>query len=275
MGIEGPIASADERAASTLIDEACALTGTDTGNRVPPKDLARRLFERVAPEDLERYSPQELAHLAADTWDFLAVRPPGGPKLRFTSPPTTAGDRLKTISVIEIVNDDMPFLVDSVMSELAAQNLDVLLVAHPVLLIAHDLCGPLIGIEARGSKRESVIQIHVSRVDDEGRRGAVVLALQGVLSDVGICVADWQSMLARVKDVISELKSNPPRLEAGEVDESVKFLEWLLADNFTFLGIRDYTMGSDNSLHPDFESGLGLMRGRYVHVLSRAGQDVQ
>src|SRR5262245_62322215 len=95
MGIEGPIASADERAASTLIDEACALTGTDTGNRVPPKDLARRLFDRVAPEDLERYSPAELARLAADTWDFLAMRPPGGPKLRLTSPPPSAGERLK------------------------------------------------------------------------------------------------------------------------------------------------------------------------------------
>src|SRR5262245_58538569 len=133
MGMEGPVGSAEHRAALELIDQACALTGRDTGNRVPPKDLARRLFERVAPEDLERYTPKELAHLTADTWDFLVQRPPGGPKARFTSPPMSAGDRLKTIAVIEIVNDDMPFLVDSVMAELAAQNLEVLLVAHPVL----------------------------------------------------------------------------------------------------------------------------------------------
>src|SRR5262249_2029902 len=201
MGIESPIASADDRAASLLIDQACALTGKDTGNRVPPTDLARRLFERVDPEDLKRYSPQELAHLAADTWDFLAERPPGGPKLRLTSPPKSAGDRLKVISVVEIVNDNMPFLVDSVMSELAAQNLDIHLVAHPILPIARAPGGRLTGIGARGSARESVIHIHVGRVDDETRRAAIVAALETVLADVGICVADWQAMQVRIKDV--------------------------------------------------------------------------
>src|SRR5262245_58393127 len=202
MGIEAVIGNADDRAARALIDQACALTGKDTGNRAPPPDFARRLFERVAPEDLARYSPQELAHLAAGTWDFLAVRPPGGPKLRFTSPPKWLGERLKQISIVEIINDDMPFLVDSVMGELAAQNLDIHLVAHPVLDIARDAVGKLTGVDARGSTRESVIHIHVGRVEDETRQRAIVAALEAVLSDVGICVADWQAMTARLKEVI-------------------------------------------------------------------------
>src|SRR5215470_11656272 len=274
MGIEALIGNADDRTVRTLIDQACALTGKDTGNRAPPPDFARRLFERVAPEDLARYTAEELAHLAANTWDFLAIKPSGGSKVRFYSPPKSLGERLKQISIVEIVNDDMPFLVDSVMGELAAQNLDIHLVAHPVLDIVRDSTGKLTGIDARGSTRESVINIHVGRVEDEARQRAVIAALEAVLSDVGACVADWQPMIARLKELIAGLKASPP-LPQREVGESVQFLEWLLADNFTFLGMRDYVLSPDGSLQPKFETGLGLMRGRYVHVLSRAGQDVQ
>ena len=78
-----------------------------------------RLFAHAAPEDLVGYSPDELAALAEQAWQFLQSRKPGTPKIRFADPETPPGGaRLKGISVIEIVNDDMPFLVDSVMSAL-------------------------------------------------------------------------------------------------------------------------------------------------------------
>src|SRR5262245_58106780 len=274
MGKEGPIDSAEHGAAFDLIDQACARIGATAGLAMA-KDFARNLFERVAPEDLARYTAHELAELAAAAWDFVAIRWPGGPKLRVYSPPKSAGDRLRMISVVEIINDDMPFLVDSVMAELAAQNLEVHLVAHPVFATTRDAGGRLTGVQGQRATRESVIHIHVGRVDDEARQAELTAALEAVLSDVGICVADWQSMSVRVKEVLAELKANPPPLPVGEIAESVQFLEWLIADNFTFLGIRDYAIGADGSLQPKFDSGLGLMRGRYVHVLSRAGQDVQ
>src|SRR5262245_18881817 len=76
------------------------------------------VFGRTAPEDLVRYDAAEIAALTREAWTFFAARKPGDPKIRFESPDASWGDRLKTISVIEMVNDDMPFLVDSVMGEL-------------------------------------------------------------------------------------------------------------------------------------------------------------
>ena len=82
---------------------------------------------------IRRLEPRELAAFAAAAWAFLAERREAEPKIRITNPPPLGGDRHKTISIIEIVNDNMPFLVDSVLAELAERQLDLRLVAHPVI----------------------------------------------------------------------------------------------------------------------------------------------
>ena len=145
-----------------------------------PATFAAVLFARTAPEDLLVYEAKELAHLAREAWAFLAVREPGEPKIRFVSPPASAGDRLKSISVIEVVNDDMPFLVNSLMGELTERGISVRLVAHPIFAVTRDNDGKLTGApaEARaaggkaGALNESFIHIHVERIDDaaEARR---------------------------------------------------------------------------------------------------------
>ncbi len=105
----------EERAARGRIDAATKLLRGDK-SRIPDEMVAL-LFGRAAPEDLVGYEASELAALARETWAFLSVRKPGKPKIRFEQPGPD-GEHLKSISVIDIVNDDMPFLVDSVMAEL-------------------------------------------------------------------------------------------------------------------------------------------------------------
>src|SRR3954469_4760034 len=80
--------------------------------------FADALFGRVAPEDIKRYPPVELAALASDAFAFLQGRTPGRPKIRVINPAAASRKELKTTTVVEIINDDMPFLVDSVMGEL-------------------------------------------------------------------------------------------------------------------------------------------------------------
>ena len=103
------------------------------------------MFRRPAPLEsiyLARAS-RKLAALARDASAFFATRKQGSPKIRFEPPDAAQGDRLKTVSVIEIVNDDMPFLVDSVMAELTERGLDIRLVAHPIAAIERDKSGKL------------------------------------------------------------------------------------------------------------------------------------
>src|SRR5262249_60497153 len=147
-----PMAAADEGGdkARGLIAAAGALLPAGV-----PADFAERLFARAAPEDLLAYSARDLAALAADSWAFLAERKPGGgAKIRVQSP--RDGDRLGAISVIEIINDDKPFLVDSTMGELTQLCTEGRLVAHPGLGVSRDAGGRVIALLPCGPRQRLI-----------------------------------------------------------------------------------------------------------------------
>src|SRR6185437_10841621 len=228
-------------------------------------------FERAAPEDLVRLSPDELAAIGEQSWSFLLQRQAGLPKIAFRPAPTGTG-----IAVLDIVNDDMPFLVDSVLGELAEHAVDIRLLVHPVFSVERDQAGRLTtlkGARKADGHRESFIHIHVAGADDEKERTHIVAALAAVLADVRVAVQDWRPMLARASEVAAELKANPPPLAADEIAEAIQFLQWIAADNFTLLGARDYTYAdTDDILEPIFETGLGLLRSPDMRLLRRGDQ---
>ncbi|HXF88846.1 MAG TPA: NAD-glutamate dehydrogenase [Xanthobacteraceae bacterium] len=270
------IGTKDERAAMALTDAARRLVGSE--DRVPP-GFVEVLFARVAPEDLVGYSAEELAELAREAAVFLLTRRRGAPKIRFEAPVNVAGNRLNSISVIEIVNDDMPFLVDSVMGELNERGIEIHLVAHPIFGVERDAQGRLIRLDAEVRTgnifRESFIHIHVERIDDAVRRNEIVQALERVLAEVRMCVEDWRPMLARVSEVIADLKNHPPPLPVTDIAEGIQFLQWLVANNFTFIGVREYAFrGQAREVEAKHETSLGLLRDRNVQILRRAGQPV-
>src|SRR5262245_24745281 len=133
--------SSEDRSARARIGAAGKLL-RDSKSGVPD-GFAALLLARTAPEDLVRYDAAELAALTREAWTFVGTRKPGETKIRVESPDASWGEHLKTISVIEIVNDDMPFLVDSVMGELAERGLDIRLVAHPIIAAERDKSGKL------------------------------------------------------------------------------------------------------------------------------------
>ena len=265
--IETATGGADETQARALISSAIMLLGS----RVPA-EFTQRLFGRAAPEDLVRYKPAELAQLAANAWMFLVDRPVTTPKIRVVVPPFEAGGELKNIAVVELVNDDKPFLLDSVMGELAECGLDVRLVAHPVFTIERDETGRLLGLPIAAAvgeaiRRESVIHIHIERIDDEARRADLAARLGEVMTEVAHAVTDWREMLTRTGEVVAELKANPPPLPVDEIAEAIQFLEWLMRDNYVFLGFRaDAYDRAAGALV--LGSALGILRDQEGDVLT-------
>lgn len=267
----------EEHSAALLVAAAEALVTAQ--NPSVPSDFVSGLFERAAPEDLLRYDGRDIAALGEAAWGFFAERTPGQPKLRIATP-TGASELLRHTSVIEIVNDDMPFLLDSVMGELAERGVEPRLVVHPVFAVIRDPSGRLTGFQGlgapvRGASRESFIHIHLDRIAEEAQRAELIAALDTVLADVRLGVQDWRVMTARVGEVAAELKVNPPPLPKEEIEEAVAFLEWLAGDNFTFLGARDYVLDKDDALVPMPETGLGLLRSPDRRVLRTGTQLVQ
>ena len=278
-GAEPSTATADERSARALLAQADVILHERAADA--PQDFAVHLLAGAAAEDLVRYQAAELADIAAATWHFLAERNPGMPKIRITTAPPTDGPRLKDVSVIELVNDDMPFLVDSVTGALTERGLDLHLLVHPVFAVERDPAGTLTALAAGAGApgampRESVIQIHVDRIDDEAARAALIAALMAVLGDVRHAVEDWRLMVDHLVARIAALKADPPALPGDEVAEAIEFLEWLRDDNFTFLGMRDYRLEAGGEVLAAVpNSSLGVLRGNDGEVITTGGDKVE
>ncbi|HVB88652.1 MAG TPA: NAD-glutamate dehydrogenase, partial [Beijerinckiaceae bacterium] len=245
-----------------------------------PAEFANALFGRTAREDLQFYGAAQIAALAELAWLHLsAPREPGRPSLRMIDP-ERANPRLDQIVILEVVNDDMPFLLDSTLAELADQGLDLRLVAHPVFAVERDETGRLSKVyldpanAPAQARRESLIHIHLGRFIGKDQRAELVRALEIAYGEVRLAVRDGDAMVERVADEVQAFRTEPPILPADELAEAVQFLEWILADNFIFLGQRVYRFAETapdgvGNLESVPNSGLGILRDPEVSVLRR------
>jgi len=240
---------------------------------IPVESLLTRYYRHVATEDLVARMPEDLLGAALSHLDLARNRPVGTSNVLVDNPTVEAQGWSTSHSVVQIVTDDMPFLVDSVAMALARRGREIHLLVHPQLIVARDAAGALVevldtddavGDHTFGVSRESWMHIEIDRVGDPAERAAIAAELQGVLGDVRDAVDDWPKMRARCTDLAEGLRAHSPAgISADEVDQVVRFLTWLAADHFTFLGYRQYTLaeeGADVSLLPVTGSGLGLLR---------------
>ena len=168
-----------------------------------------------------------------------------------------------THTAVEIVTDDMPFLIDSVSMELNRRGFGVHLIIHPVLGVRRDDDGELLEIlpqpptdkPEEGVLAESVIHAEVARQTDPEKLRELEQHLERVIGEVRAAVEDWAAMRSQALDVAAELRNAPSPAPREDVEETVAFLEWLEAHNFTFLGYREYD--ADGPKGP----GLGILRG--------------
>ncbi len=236
--------------------------------------FVEEFYRHVAPEDVVALGEDTLRGAALSAFSQLQARRPGGLQLRVFNPdPERDGLDIRH-TVVEIVTDDIPFLLASVTAELNRTNVAVHLAIHPVLGVKRDSKGKLIEICHRDEapaecQAESVMQLHIdhhTRADD---RTAIEQRLRGVLRDVAVAVADWPKMRRKVVDTIGEIESTRPPELVEDADETISFLRWLESDHFTFLGYREYRFVTDGDktrieIAPD--SGLGVLRKDSVTV---------
>jgi glutamate dehydrogenase len=249
-------------------------------HQIPP-DFAGVLLGRSAEEDLKAYTPEALARIAITSWKHLAAaRQAGRFNVCLTDFDVDRDGHRREITVIEAINDNMPFLLDSTLAELVDQGFDPVLVAHPIVTVERDASGGLRrflgethGSQGAGVTRESLIHIHVERIDDRAARARLIEGLERVYTDVQRAVVDFKPMRMRIAEAIEDYKINPPPLPPEEVAEAVTFLEWIVADNFTILGARTYRFVDGDTADPIEGTGLGILRDPTVKVLRR-GRDL-
>ncbi|SEG82537.1 NAD-glutamate dehydrogenase [Bosea lathyri] len=248
-----------------------------------PQEFPRLLFGRAVAEDLDALPPDMLARAAAAAYDHLiAPRKPETINLRFRDDGFSSEGRERQLTILEVVNDNKAFLLDSTLAELAEQGYEPRLVAHPILAVSRDaqgdflaLAGEAAGRAPEGTRRESLIHIHLDRIDTAEARDRLRTGLERVYADVGLAVEDWAAMRGRITEVIQAYRANPPPLPEDEVAEALQFLEWIAGDNFTLLGMRAYRFpGGDVAADPIEGSGLGILRDPDVKVLRKNSEMV-
>ena len=231
------------------------------------RDLAQRfipaLFRDVAPEDLLSRDPQDLYGAALALLRFAGERQPGSALVRVVNPDLERQGWQSTHTVVQITNDDMPFLVDSVCMELTRHGLGIHLVVHPVVVVSRDASGRLLDIGGQGASAESLMHIEIDRLSDPVRIAQLEADLVRVLGDVRRAVADWRSMVARVAEAITELEPVAAVIGVDELAETKAFLEWIADDHFTFLGVASYDLAIEDGrtrLRRRPGSALGILR---------------
>ena len=256
----------------------------DAASRGGPKAMrtfAQSMLSGLGKDDFAGTTTEEVAGLVKSGWDFVVNRPAKQHNLRITNPAAPRG-ALRNFTVIEILNADMPFLVDSVMGEIQERGLRVHLVLHPILRVTRDkkrhiktLAGAT-GPAPDDVVRESYIQVHIPRISKEAEKD-LSASLDNILSDVRTVVADWRPMLDRLDAAVAAYTTAPPSVPVADLAESIQFLKWLLDRNFTFLGMRSFSFVGDRKkgeLKPVSGSGLGILRDPKVFVLKRGDESM-
>jgi glutamate dehydrogenase len=234
-------------------------------------------YRHAAPDELTGATPERLAAVAAAQAEFAEHRPQGRALVRVRSGGAAAIDPAG--DAIDIVTDDMPFLVDSISMELANHGLSARVVVHPQLRVRRDVTGALREVVGKvrsgpetGSQpshdelAESWTHLEIAKLAP-GEAEAITADLHRILGDVRVAVEDYTRMRARAlllaDEVLAPAGQGPGAGGADSPAEIAELLRWLTDGHFTFLGYKEYDLAADAdgmALRPVPGTGLGILR---------------
>ncbi len=228
-------------------------------------------FANTDPDEITARGSATLFAIADAHWRLLdAPRATHTAKVRVFNPTLAEDGFASDHTVVQIVHDNMPFLVDSVTMAINRSGRTAHWIVHPLMSVVRDAQGKIISVSSvvaataagQTAPVESLILVECDRIVSELEKQALTEELDRVLGDVRSAVQDWHAIIERVQVVGAACKSS--KLSAGSRQEGIDFLQWLQDRHFTFLGARDYDLKRDGdavSLVARPESGLGILRG--------------
>ncbi|MDZ7643203.1 MAG: NAD-glutamate dehydrogenase [Woeseiaceae bacterium] len=239
----------------------------------------RQYYGNVPIDDMQERSAGILAQAAVSHLDFARSRKPGEALLRVYNPNEKEHGYDSIFTIVEMVNDNMPFLVDSVSAAISRAELAIHMTVHPVLRVERTDAGQLSAVlpaDSSAGKAESFVRFLVDREADPQRLKLLEHEIRKVLSDVRLAVRDWKAMRDKMREAKELLSYGPPGVDEELRDESRELLQWMIDDRFTSLGFREYALEDRDSklfLKPVAKSGLGLLAnerrgGRTVELSS-------
>ena len=237
---------------------------------VDARSYLRTYYANVDAEDLAARDPRELAAAALSHLRFAAVRPRGRASVRVFNPTTREHGYASPHTVVEMVGEDMPFLVDSIGLAFLARGLTIHFLAHPIFAVSRDARGALKSLQPRadgGAERsarlESFQHAEIDRIVDPAALASLAREIEHNLADVRVACADWHRMEAVAGAIARDLQTAHGRGDERDAEETRALLEWMADRHFTFLGYREYRLkggAGHETLVPVESTGLGILR---------------
>jgi glutamate dehydrogenase len=243
------------------------------------EEFVRQYYAWIPAQDLAERSHIDVYGAAVAHWTFAYERTPGTTKARVYNPHFEEHGWQSTHTVLEIVTDDMPFLVDSTRMGVNRQGYAIHLMLHPIMKVRRDGAGRLTevldpDVEDEGAIAESVIHVEVDRQTEPGVLDDLHECIESVLEQVRAAVEDWQEMRGTVEEIVSGLEEDPPSpIDEEDLEEAKAFLEWIAHGNFTFLGYREYDLLTEDGevlLRNVPGTGLGILRETSQQPISQS-----
>ncbi|MEH6576935.1 MAG: NAD-glutamate dehydrogenase [Amphritea sp.] len=206
--------------------------------------FAQQYYQTSTADELSERSLDNLYGATLSCWQFLQSFSGTQPKVRVYNPDLEKHGWRSQHTVIEIVQRDMPFLVDSVRMELNRRGLVIHTIHNAVLRMVRDddKLIDLVDTDNEAAQAESVIYLEVDRTSDATELKAILTSLQQVLEHVRIAVADYAPMQARAQALLDELSQRQGDQNDAEMQA---FLSWMLNNRFTFLGYDELSIEGD------------------------------
>ena len=260
------IRAANDIPLASVVLEELKKTGFPTKRLDEAQFFISAFFSRIASSDIDLHTPAGWATVMAGLIDFMQQRQPGRAVVRITE----AGHAAR--SAVEIVTDDMPFLVDTVSMVLSTHS-PIHAVIHPVVKVARDASGQLQRIGDEHGAPESVMHFEVDNLEADAAKAQLITQIEAALEDVRAAVRDWSVMRDKALSIADDLPNRKLQLDAASIKEASEFLRWLADDNFTFLGYREYEVtqaDGDEVLRSMEGSGLGILHKSERSVAPRS-----
>ncbi len=238
--------------------------------------FAAHFFRHVPADDIGSREPAEWARIAQYMVEFVRQRKPHTAKIRVFNPHLAEEGFESGHTLIAMVTDDMPFLVDSVSMAINQAGLATHAVIHPIFSVARDPGGHVLsfGDESGGQgAAESIMLFDIERVGDANEIENLRRNIVAAIDDVRAAVNDWPTMKAKMLAIADELPTLNLPFDKSTLIEAQDFLKWMADDHFTFFGFREYRVAEENGeevLKPVADSGLGIMRGSEKGFASRS-----
>lgn len=245
---------------SAQLDKVLSALSKNAGTGL--KSFLTQFYAKMPVGDFSKLDPKHAIALASSAYEFMQERKPGVPKIRIFTPNKKEHGYEGKFAVIELLNDDMPFLVDSLSAELSRRGFAIRETIHPILKVKRDKKGMLESLDKSG-RAESLIHFEISLLPDDLPADQLQTDLEWVLEHIRAAVEDWHTIEDKAKDAVKSLDKIKGHFSPENISEVADFLRWITNRNFVFMGYAEYNFfdsaGKEKlSVVPD--SKLGILR---------------